>query len=441
MYNAANLKTSLAGLVGISQAYDPTYQAIRSFLTESSSGVYVETTHPLCSIDNLLECAPLFADFTYPAWVNQAYQKGFIVSNHGKKWRARKTIALGAAQDPNVGSLDVNEYGAVIDEARSWDEYDPFAEWVRDRYNAAIVELVGDIVRFKRLDHANRTLLDSIQLFDGMGALINRIIKRSRFVGFEIKLASQQGLAVTIDKIGMQLDAAQSLNLYLFHSSVEDAIAVIPITFDKANTFNFKSPTDAVIMNHFTDTHDLDGVYYLGYYEDDLTGQAIKRDSNWGTAPCYGCTGWNYSAWQRWSKHVGIRAIAVSSTYLNADPAILFDANGLTYDNSTNFGMNISLTVACDLTAFMVQNKMRIADALAMKTCIKFLHEIAYSTRMNAIPDKIKSLAIADLSNTDKDSFLNKYQDEIKSVSLEFSGMSSDCMPCADTRKISVKAI
>lgn len=429
MYDAATLRSEFAGLVGFQSPNDPSYPALPDYLQASSSGRYINQVHPLCTLENLYNSAPEFDKYTYPDWSAKTYLKGEIVTDNDILYKASEDLAA-----------DYPEPGAVGSD--NWIETNPFAEWLNSKMDTAITELISDLIRWKKLDHANRSLIDSLKLFDGLGTISDRIIKESRFVGFEITISKQEGLMIQVDKMGLQLDAIQaSVPIYLYHSSSEDPLKSFNVAVDKANTFNWKSVSD-VIMKYYEDTHDVDGVFYLGYYEDDLAGetQAIRRNSTWGKEPCYGCTGWNHYSWSIWSKHISISAFYVSTAYLGEDQK-LFNTEKVVYDNSTNWGMNMAITVSCDMTNFFILNKGIFADALSMKLCLKLLGEIGFTTRMNFINDKTRALALAELSESDKDSFVNKYLNELKALSLDLSGMSSDCLPCESRKGIRMRAV
>lgn len=428
MYNAFTLQQNFSGLVGFFQPYDPAYNRIPAFLNDSLSGRYVQLMHPLCTLENLYNIGPEFDKFDFPAWVNQGYEKGSIVASGGKLWRAEGAIAVDYGE-PLAGAEYVEEYGAEYNVNALWKEYEPFTDWLLQNYKASVLELFADFIRARKLDNANKVLLDSQILFDGIGSYADRVIKSNRFVGFQIKVSSQQGLQAQINKLGLQLDGAQVVKFYLYHSSVLEPLKTFDITVGKASTFNWQNVTDA-ILKFYEDNHDASGTFLLGYYEADLQSgiQAINREYNFRTGPCMGCNEYNWNAFNKWSKYVKIFPFSVGSAYLDGGKN-LFDTSKIAYQPSTNFGINISLTIACDLTEFFTTNKLMFGDALGMKVCLKLLNQTAYSTRMNGISDKTKALAMADLSVDTKDSFINTYLKELKALAVDFSGISSACLP------------
>lgn len=385
MYNAEKLQAAFKGLVGFIQPYDPAYPQIDEALLASSSGIRVPHLHPLVSMENIYNTAPEF---------------------------------------------DLYDYAPATAQTLS--------TWLADKYDAAVRDLFADLIRYKRLEESNRQLIESLMLFDGVGSYSDRIIKRGRFCYLEVVTNKQQGLTVTIDRIGLQLDQAQALTLYVFHSSQVEPVQTVPLQVTKAGSFQWH--TVNITLQADGADYSPEGKFYIGYFEEDLTGQAIKRESTWGRSPCVGCNGWNLAAFQKWSRFVSVMAGSVPAGSL-PDAATLWDERAGTYDTTTNWGLNLSLTVSCDLTGFFITNKARLADALGLGLAVKLLEEIAYTTRMTGIADKTRALALQDLSLEDKDSFKNKYLSEIKAVAVDFSGMSSQCLPCQHRRGLKIGAV
>lgn len=411
MYDLDTLVDKFSGMIGVRQPYDPDHTIVSIFANEPSTGRYLQDYHPLCTLENLENCAPDFRNFVYQNWdAATAYKVNRIVNHAGSIWRANADTV--AAETPGVDPKWVK--------ITAWDA------WLLDQYRSGIQMMIGDLLRYKKLEASNRALIDSLKLFDGIGSLNSRIAKRGRFVALEISVSRQEGLRVLIDKVAVQSDAGGNLPLYLYHSSTKYPLKTWSLNLGAGQVFSWQSLEDAMLQ-YFDDSHSTEGSFYLGYYEDDLAGQAIKRESTWGVAPCYGCTGWNAQSYERWSKHVTVKAVSFMPAYLDSDN--LPDMDGRSYDPSTNWGINLALTVVCDMSTYFAHNKAVLADAIGMAFAVKMIGQIAYSTRMNTVPDKLRALALQELSEKDEDSFLNKYKQEIQAVSLDFSGLSSACLP------------
>jgi hypothetical protein len=440
MFNAALLKTNFAGLVGFFQPYDPAYSKLPAFLNQSDSGRYLQTTHPLCTIENLFNIGPEFDKFDFPTWANQAYEANSVVLSNGKLWIASTDIAVDYGEPIGESAYseeyDDNQY--FNEDEKLWKEYDPFAEYLRNIYQAAVLQTFTDFLTGRKVGVKAKSLLDSQILYDGIGSYIDRIVKKGYFRGFEISLSSQHGISAIINKMGLQADEVQDITIYLYHTSQKEAIATFDLSVASASSFNWQT-LENIMLGFYKSGYNTEGRFLLGYYEDDLVGQAIRMNYNFRSGACMGCDGPNYEYFNRWSKYVKISPFYVPSTAFDARN--LFDLSKIVYDYQGNNGLNIAISVYCDLSDFFINNKIMFADALAYQIAIKLLGQIAYSTRMSAIPDKTKALAMADLSIKDEDSLVNKYKEELKGLELDFSGLSSACMPCKESKGVSMGAV
>lgn len=426
MFTTSVVQSCLEGLVGFLQPTDPAYPPIQSSLLATASGQTL--SHPLCVMENLYNVAPEFGSFEYEAWsVATAYEKGQRVAASGKTWEARAQLAANSTLAPPL-ALD------------SWEEINPFSAWIKQVYGQACVNLLNTVIREKKLHTAARSLLESQQLYQGPGAAYNTIIKKGRFLGFEIGLTSTEGLAMRIDKIGMQVDTPQTLTLYLYNSSQAVAVATFDVNIATASSFAWQPIADAVIGYMHNDT-DSDSVWYLGYYEEDLNGQAIGKEMNISSAPCLSCDQFNISSYNKWSRYTWLNAIEVPETALSPTRD-LFNTTKASRVNTSNWGMNLSVSVMCDLSNVACANKMLLADGLAMQLALEFLQHIAFNTRTNVISDKTKQLAMAELDDNEKSgSFKSQYVKAVRALSLDLSGLNVACMPCSTRSTIRKTAI
>lgn len=402
MQNNDLLKDAFSGLVGFFQYYNPEYIQLDDYLAASSSGLYAQTTHPLCTIENIVNSAPDFNNFIYPTFSeNDVYEIGNIVVMGDDLFKKAES---------------------------GWVKFKPFNTWLRDIYNAAVIGLLQDIVLAKRMNESTKQVIDSLKLFDGLGRLGDRVVNDNNFVGVEISLNRQEGLSVIIDQIGVQLDSTKNFSFYLFNANDFAMKKIIPCIFNRTGGFAWQKVKDAV-LNYLDENESSNGVFWLGYYQKDLeTTQAINRAMTWSYPPCVTCNEWNALSFSKWSRHVKVRAFsipALSDRTLTGTP---------TYSDTVNYGINLSLTVSCDLTNLFIKYKNALASGLALKLSLKLLSEIAFTTRINVISDITKKLAMAELSLKDPDSFVNKYQNELKGLDFDFSNLSTDCLPCNQKR-------
>jgi len=387
MFNILQVQAAFAKLVGFKQPNDPSYPPVNSVLSSSDTGMFIQ--HPLCSIENLYNAGPEFAGFT----------------------------------NPTVLTVKFNEYLQGI-------------------YNESCTMLIAKLLEMKKIQDSAKSLLESQVLYTGFGFGGDKIIRKSRFVGYRINTSLKQNVMVILNQIGFQIDTAQTVKFYLYHSSQINPVAEIEVVISRANSFNWYDSLNKFLLSHMMGNNNSNGTFYFGYYEDDLIGQVIRMDKSLQSPPCASCSYADTDAYNAWSKFVGIQAISVEAEFLDLEERTIFDLTKIVDVSSNNWGINLNITAVCDLTSFFTRNKRAFTDALAKQIELNIFTKIAYSTRINSISDKTKGLAMADLDATSESSYLNaEYKPALKALSVDFSGFDSNCLPCQHNKGIHVSAI
>ncbi len=424
MYNIKELQEAFSGLVGVRQSNIPGVPEISESLNASSSGLYVDDKNPLAATENMYYSSPNFQPSVYPAWVSgTSYQIKAKVNDGGLIFISKNAIT----SDLIAPHLD----------ATNWDSYNPFNNWMLQKVTQAVPNMLGEVIKRKKLQHIGKAILERQQLYRGSASIYDKIIPKGRFVGFSILPQQAEALWVIIDKIGIQLTRAQSLTFYLYHSDSENALNTWSIDIDRENTFSWASLLDDddipdCIMKYLS--QNTSGIYYFGYYEDDIDGNALSKSWNCNSYPCAECDGTDILSYNVWSKYTTFRNISVPSGALD-DKRKLFDTSMISYDQITNWGMNFSLTVRCDLTDFIIANLYLWAEPLCFQICKEFLEAIANGSRIGPTPAQTKLSAIAALDPKAPGNWIQSYNDNIDALNLDFSGFSNACMSCNEEKK------
>src|SRR4051812_48242748 len=126
MFNVKQLQQGMAGLVGILQANDPNYPRFDPALTQSSSSKYLQSTHELCTTENIFNSAPEFFAYNYKPWTPT------------RAYTATDVVAYGP--EPTLYIAIVNVTAGIVPgtDADAWAPYDPYSNWLREKYNAAV---------------------------------------------------------------------------------------------------------------------------------------------------------------------------------------------------------------------------------------------------------------------------------------------------------------
>ena len=353
MFTISTLKTALAGAIGLKDTDNPDLPTCT--LTDTDTGMYYDDYHPMITFENLYYIAPNYDGMSFDTWAATAYTSGDIVKYDNIAYEATRDIAA-TSTAPTV--------------LTAWES--PVNPWIEGKINASINKLFSYVQTNKKLAQTTKTFLSNIQLVDGAGRMDDTIDADSRFVGFEITPKYTNNISAVIDYIGLQFTAAQTdLTLYLFHSSQNSAIATWSLSTTVSNSFDWlsaTSPATGVNSMPYVDyarNIDAGGSYYLGYFEDDISGSAIEKDFT----SCYKSV--KYNAINKW---LTIRPIAVSE--LNGTN--IFDIDDIGYTDS-NFGLNLSISVKTDVTEMMTANKGLFTEALGYQFSADMLDEMLHN--------------------------------------------------------------
>jgi hypothetical protein len=288
--------------------------------------------------------------------------------------------------------------------------------------------------------------MEDTQLFDGEGRITSTVVGQGRFVGYEFKVKDYTGLQLAIKRIGGQFTQTQAaLKIYLFHSSQDDAVLTYTMTTTKAKSLEWFVPTTAIEMNFAKySKNDAGGAWYLGYFEDDLTGQAIQREVDLTVEPCGSCMmdKYNLYAWQLRNRYFKFTPVSFSSQYLNG--VSLPDMDGVGYEVQ-NWGLNLAITVTCDLTDFFVNNRKSFARLLWKQVAVDVVKAIAFSTRMDGVSKSIKTDAYLEIKGDPNKTYRSGMEldlaKEYQSVALGVNDLNTPCMGKQTKRGIRVGAI
>jgi hypothetical protein len=425
MYNPKLIQAAFRSLVGVRQPYSPNVPAVISPLSDSTTGVYVDQKHPLVATENLFYSCPNFEPSTYPTWISGGnYIKGTTWNYLGVLYTALNDIT-GDVQIPPRDTTN-------------WEVSNLFNTWLLQKYDQASINLMAEVFKQKKLLHMGKAILERIQLYRGGGSIHNKIIPQGRAVGFEISVQSAEGLWVIIEQIGIQLNLSQNLPVYMYNSEELDFLGTW-IYVAEEKKFKWQDLTVGrgdntlnCIMKYLD--HNTASSYIFVYYEDDLIdgNYALSKQWNCSRSPCAGCDGVDLVLYNQWSRYTTFRNIQFPSSAINSERT-LPDLTKASYDSSTNWGMNFSISVRCNLTDFIVRNIYLWTDAFAMQVCKEYLEAIANGVRIGPNPAQTKLSAIAALDEKAPGNWITKkggYQDSIQSLNLDFSGFSKACMPC-----------
>lgn len=433
MLRIKDIEEGLLHLVGWQQNYNTSDFKIAENLTQSESGLYFQQVHPLLTLDNMACIAPDFKNTNFESYESsKEYTKGNIVSYNGKLYKLIKDSNKTQDAEPVYIAPDNEEY---------WAETDPFSEWLEGKTKSSIARAIQRLYNEKVAEGTCKTLCENKMLFDGTGRIVDTIVNKNNLVGFEIVPIRTKGVTTKINKIGLQFTKPGDYTLYLMHSNLSEPVKTIKLTKTKANSLEWFT-VDDVYMSYYSEDGVLGGSWYLCYKQSELPedSQAIMKMKDWSKNPCKGCSRRDYLAWMAWSKYLEVHPFYINEECVDTveDSGIYMwdeENNIYTYDN--NYGLNIELTVACDITDFIIEQKAMFTDIIAKQLAVDMLREFAYNANVRTNRHSINASRLDILYELDGDSSSMKksglnYQLDMafKALKLSTSGIDRVCLPC-----------
>ena len=427
MIRIKDLNEQLLHLVGWQQSYDTSEVKLSDNLTQSESGMYFQQVHPLLTLPNLMSIAPDFKNTNFPEHdANSPYKEGVVVTLEDKYYKSIKDVPV----------------NTEITNDEFWIETNLFSEWLEDKTKTSIIKLINKFINMKLADKASKSLIENKTLFDGTSRLTNLATNRNRFVGFEIDTVRSKGVTVKINKIGLQFTKPGKYKVYILHSSCDTPVYSFEFEKLKSNSVEWFKPKEDILLPYESQEIDAGGSWYIGYLQSDLpeNSQAINRDRDWSTQPCKGCSRQEFLAWQAWSKYIEVHPFYVDGNQLlGEDEQMYFDPEIMNFTYDANYGINLDVSVYCDLTDFIIKQKQLFQDVIAKQVAVDFLREFAYNPNVRTNRRSINASRTDILYELDGDSSSMKhsglnYELDLALKALNFStqGLDRVCLPCVN---------
>ncbi len=306
-----------------------------------------------------------------------------------------------------------------------------YPDYLRRIRQESILEAVQDLFDYKSINKSvKQTLTDVKGIFGDRLAHETAGFLEGNFVGHRIRANKYGSRAVFLNRIGLNLlNDQEGLDIYVFKGE----------NFDRDNpyakfTLNYSGKgykwSDVNARLTFVEERE---TYYIGYFEDDLgTNTYLTRPFDF-TKSCGSCSPHDHARFTSWNKYIGVFPIK-----MNPGTEEIVGTNKKTY------GLNLSFTVECDVTATLLSNRRQIARLAVEKMVIRHLNELVNTNEINKISDRSRSLASmaleGSITNTGSrvkgTGLLHKYIEIVEQASFELSGIGDDCLHCDKTSGI-----
>lgn len=405
MFNANTLKTELINLVGWRQNDDPNGVQIND-LTTSDSGLYFNDVHPTLTINNIDAVTPdyllFYDDFNE---VKDDYKVGDKVKD-GSSYYER--IGLPDEVQPLTNVL-------------AWNEFSPFTTWLKNKTEAGIISTINYWYNNKFKKGTSRNLLFNDRIYPEGGDFQDTQTKENKIVGESIIPRNNRGIIAKVEQISVQFTDDQDITIKLFKKGVKTPVKTKTVSYTGSGSIQWFDISDAEDWTLEGGSH-----YFICYDESAITGNAINAIRRQGL-PLQ-------------SKYHSSSAFKVDSVFTE-----MFNEEDVIYTSDSNFGLNYKLTISCDYTDFIVEQKSLFAMAIYKGVGMLIMRELIYNPngQVNKLEKNIddNQMLYEINGNSEGDpqnnnSISKQFYDSINSINFDISGIDKVCLK---RRRVGVK--
>ena len=441
MLRAKYIQDSLLGLVGWKQTDDANPDLLLSSnLLGSESGLYYQQAHPLLTLNNMASIAPDFSDYTKPEYNDvTTYFEGQVVKVSTTVGETTTVKYFKAIEDVPAGMKPEVTSGWP----NYWIETSPFSEWLEDKTRSTIYKAIYQYLNEKQNKGTYKNLLEDRILFDVTTRISDKITNTESLVGFEVLPARAKGVTIKVNKIGLHFSMPGTYKVYIMHSSKQMPVYTLMFTKTQANTCEWFK-TDGLYLPYVeSEDGTVAGSWYICYLQSELPAQsqAINRSYDWSGMTCRTCNRRDYEAYLAWSKYMEINPFRVNGNDLSVEDEslALWDAEDMQYFTDKTWGLNLDVTVGCDLTDFIVDQRWLFQDVLMKQMAVDALREFVYNPNVrtnrhsvNAGRTEILYEIDGDSSSMRESGLAYELKQAFDAVKLATSGINRVCLPCCN---------
>ena len=440
MIRLQEIQKALLGVVGWQQDYNPDHQ-IDKALCKSESGLTFNGAHPLCTLPNVRAIMPDDFLYQYPEWnVTLQYKVGKKVRHGGLLWIANHD---NVGQEPQKSDFN-QDFNNDFGRESPWVLYNMESDFVRQLTINGINTAVQTFLQDKELREETKNLLERRTFFDGAARLQATIDPTGKIVGFEIVPVRAMGVTTKIERIGLQMvGATGTVKLYLFHSSQVAPMQTIELRFtNTSGGFQWFTPKDPIYLPYIPgkdgDGNDSGGAWFLCYNQNELPAgmRALNVSKDWSVEPCQTCLGGSIESWRQMTKYLQVSPFGIHAPADFEQYPEMFDIGEIGYTNTMNYGMNVEISVGCDITDFIISQRAIFATVIQKQVAAQVLRTIAMNpdvrvnrNQVNVTRDQI--LYELDGAPQGRASGLGfELKQAYKALALDTRGLDRICLQC-----------
>lgn len=285
-----------------------------------------------------------------------------------------------------------------------------FEEWLANKLKASINKTVRDWETMKVLKGSGKNLLTEHLMIKNTPQ--NYQSTWSNIGAIELTTRSSKGLRYSV-KLSLHLTDSATVELKVFEAGKSAPVATQSLNYTTGDTVQWFD-----VDYEFTG----EKVYYLAYDMSSVTAYNLMK-------------GWTYDYFPS-GRFYTARAVRHSEGI-----ASLWDLNENEYVYDDNFGINLRVSVTCDYTDLIIDQKNIFANAIAKRLGIDLLEELA-SNAQAVVQKNIRNVDPAEIRikiyghgvktvNPATDySLMKQYKDALKAIQFDTTNIDNYCLTC-----------
>ena len=401
MYNQIEVRDALLSVVGWRQRMDAGLTQLLE-LTTSDSGSYYQEFHALLDLGTIESTTPIFSLMTFNGYSPiVTYAKDDLVGD-GVDWYR--------------SLVDANS-GNPVNDVTKWVPTNPFTHWLRNKTTAGIYYAINQWILTKFDRKSVRNLLEGNVLLKTTGSIADVIEPTSKNVGMVIVPSRSTNLKTQVLQVAVQFLLTDTITLYLFKSGTVAPVQTEVVTYSVATQVQWVSVTDWYL--------EPEGSYYLVY---DETTLAVGNKA---------INGLKEHSFNDVDYYPSGRYFDVASFYTTESIATLWDVNQNSITLDSNYGLNLKMSVKCDYTDFIIENKLLFAPLLGDAVALKILEELSVNAHAVVNREQKNAQIQAPVILYEKEGsderpggLRKQFQETLAMLSFDMVGLDPVCLPC-----------
>lgn len=365
MFNYSILQQYFLGKVGFSQTKNPCIPKIHPTLL-SNQIVVNGVANELLKNETIYDCVGELSVepekiAKIPIWSNLT---NYFIGDIVKHTIGLDTFIYVALQN------NINQF--PIWNSLYWETN--LSSYLRFQHNNGVAECLAITVTESNNEKILPTAISFHTVFERFTKSQPDIYLPTNFVGVQVSLAKMRNLQFTVNQIGLQVSQAQSIRFYVYAQSNNVALTYFDVIISAGdiNNFVWKDVLDILtnaplVLSYFADKSDVGGLYYIGFFRDDVLGDINIWDTSYRNFIC--------------SNGSFLRPIIAEFSNKPNLPEVGYYGWETTDNFYTSF--NLKVSTAIDFTVNVQQAPQQFYKAIQYQIACNLLKECASSSRIN----------------------------------------------------------